>query len=244
MIRIRIRPVKWLLHRAGYELRKVRGFPPDFEAAEIEDIISVKPYTVTSNERIVSLIRAVKYIVANEIAGDIVECGVYKGGSILAVLKTLIRLNDSSRQVWLYDTFEGMTKPGASDVSLSRGGALEEWEQGPWCYAPFEEVRRVVLDTGYDEAKIHFVKGRVEETLPTAAPRQISLLRLDTDWYESTMHELNHLFPRLSRGGVIIIDDYGHWAGARKAVDEFLAKNDIPLLLSRIDYTGRIGVKI
>ena len=91
---------------------------------------------------------------------------------------------------------------------------------------------------------MRFVPGRVEETIPEAAPERIAVLRLDTDWYESTRHELEHLFPRLAVGGVLIIDDYGHWQGARRAVDEYLAASGARLLLSRIDYTGRMAVKI
>jgi hypothetical protein len=98
-------------------------------------------------------------------------------------------------------------------------------------------------DTGYQEDKIIFVKGKVEETLPKDAPKEISILRLDTDWYESTYHELIHLYPRLSVGGVLIIDDYGHWEGARRAVDDYVKLQKPPLLLNRIDYSGRICVK-
>ena len=83
----------------------------------------------------------------------------------------------------------------------------------------------------------------MEETIPGRAPERIALLRLDTDWYESTRHELEHLWERLEPGGVLIIDDYGHWAGAREAVDEFFAKRSDAPLLTRVDYTGRIGVK-
>ena len=98
--------------------------------------------------------------------------------------------------------------------------------------------------TGYDQGLVHLVKGRVEETIPEHAPDSIAFLRLDTDWYESTKHELEHLFPRLSRHGVLIVDDYGHWKGARKAVDEYFAENKIKILLSRVDYTGRVAVKL
>jgi len=89
---------------------------------------------------------------------------------------------------------------------------------------------------------MHFIKGRVEETIPNAAPEQIALLRLDTDWYESTRHELIHLFPRLTHGGVLIIDDYGYWQGARKAVDEYIEENKLSILLARIDSTARMAV--
>src|SRR5207244_6492838 len=110
-----------------------------------------------------------------------------------------------------------------------------------WAYAPIEEVESNLRGTGYPPDKLHFVAGRVEDTLQRYAPDRIALLRLDTDWYESTRHELVHLFPRLTDGGVLIIDDYGHWAGSRKAVDEYFATEGRRPLLSRIDYTGRIG---
>jgi hypothetical protein len=97
--------------------------------------------------------------------------------------------------------------------------------------------------TGYPQNRVRFIKGRVEETVPGEAPEQIALLRLDTDWYESTQHELEYLFPRLAPGGVLILDDYGHWAGARKAVDDYIALHKLPLLLCRIDMSGRIAIK-
>jgi O-methyltransferase len=100
-----------------------------------------------------------------------------------------------------------------------------------------------VLGVGYPEEQIHFVEGPVEETVPGSAPAELALLRLDTDWYESTKHELEHLYPRLARGGVLILDDYGYWQGARRAVDEYLAGLDSPLLLNRIDHTARIALK-
>jgi hypothetical protein len=113
-----------------------------------------------------------------------------------------------------------------------------------WSYSPLEETRKNVLGTGYDSAKVHFIKGPVEQTIPANAPERIALLRLDTDFYESTLHELNHLFPRLAPGGVLILDDYGHWEGARRAVDEYFKEKKIKMLLNRVDYTGRIGVKL
>ena len=112
-----------------------------------------------------------------------------------------------------------------------------------WSFSPIEETRRNVLSTGYSPDRVHFVKGPVEQTIPANAPETIALLRLDTDFYESTRHELIHLFPRLVPGGVLIIDDYGHWEGARQAVDEYFKENKIRMLLNRVDYTGRIGVK-
>jgi hypothetical protein len=102
-----------------------------------------------------------------------------------------------------------------------------------WARSPLDEVRRNLLATGYPADRVRFVVGRVEDTLPDQAPESIALLRLDTDWYASTRHELVHLFPRLAVGGVLLIDDYGHWQGARQAVDEYLAQTGARLLLQR-----------
>ena len=100
-----------------------------------------------------------------------------------------------------------------------------------------------MAQSGYPSEKLHFVRGPVEETIPDCVPEQIALLRLDTDWYESTKHELLHLFPRLQPGGVLIVDDYGHWQGAQRAVDEYFGTEHPPLFLSRIDYAARIAIK-
>lgn len=221
--------------------------PFDFDAVTKEIIRQVTPFTMTSPERVFAIKNAVEYVIKNDIAGDIVECGVWKGGSMMAVALTLLNLG-TKRRLHLFDTFEGMTSPTQVDRSIFGQQAtqlLEEEDKShslTWAYSPLEEVKANLRSTGYDESLITYVKGPVEETIPANAPVTISVLRLDTDWYASTRHELVHLFPRLSAGGVLIIDDYGHWEGARKAVDEFIAATNLPLLLHRIDYTGRICV--
>jgi O-methyltransferase len=145
-----------------------------------------------------------------------------------------------------------MTAPTEHDVSALDPPALETWNQTEGkAWSEFfdesifneEQVKEALRTSGYPEDRLHFVKGPVEQTLPAGAPEQLALLRLDTDWYESTKHELEHLYPRLTDGGVLIIDDYGHWEGARRAVDEYFEQSGKPLLLNRIDYTGRIAVK-
>jgi hypothetical protein len=232
-----------------YEAKEI--YSADVPASLIEVYKKVKPYTMTSPERVFSLCEAVKYIHEKNIGGDIVECGVWKGGSMMAVAETLLRLGDTSRNLYLFDTFEGMAPPTDKDVDIAGVTAESLLEQSDkmkddsvWCRATLEMVKSAVNSVGYSGEKIHFVKGMVEQTIPLNAPDKIALLRLDTDWYESTKHEMEHLFPRLSIGGVLIIDDYGHWQGARKAVDEYLERNKIKILLNRIDYTGRIAVKV
>lgn len=222
-------------------------YPPDFRNDEAEIIRDVRPWTMTSPERIYALIQALRYVSSNDTAGAIVECGVWKGGSMAASAKTLLQMKDVKRDLFLFDTFEGMSEPTLKDLDYSGKKAFEILQEDPafrCANAPLEGVKNVLFKTGYPKEKIHFIQGKVEETIPASAPESISLLRLDTDWYESTRHELVHLFPRLSHNGVIIIDDYGHWKGSRQACDEYFAQNSIPILLNRIDYTGRIGLKL
>jgi O-methyltransferase len=245
-----------VVNKYGYDLVKpdkrlvVNGLPADFDTATVDTYNKVKQYTMTTPERIASLCNAVNYLVKNNIQGDIVECGVWRGGSTMAAIDTLIKAGDMTRQVYLYDTFEGMSEPTEYDkvfTGTTAGELLNSTEKedptSVWCFSALEEVQKNVGSLKYPLELVHYVKGKVEETIPATLPGKIALLRLDTDWFESTAHELKHLYPLLVPGGVIIIDDYGHWEGARKAVDEYIANNSLPLLLNRIDYTGRIGVK-
>lgn len=211
---------------------------------------------MTGPIRLLALVDAVRYCVARNVPGAFAECGVWRGGSVLAMILTLQDLGRADRDIYLYDTFEGMTEPSQHDVSKFEAPALTAWtkaERGDelpeWGHllvpGTFTEdaVRAVLTDTGYPADRLHFVRGPVEQTLPHHAPESLALLRLDTDWYESTRHELVHLFPRLEPGGVLIVDDYGHWEGARRAVDEYLEMSNQPLLLHRIDYAARAAVK-
>jgi O-methyltransferase len=229
---------------------KAAEFPPDFTMQDAEMIKRVKSYTMTSPERIFALIQSVKYILDANILGTIVECGTWRGGSMMAVAHTLLRHGILDRDLYLFDTFEGMTKPTQLDISYLDESALVEFARrkwtdnsSDWCCASLEEVRQNLINTGYPNERFKFVKGKVEDNLPSFAPEKIALLRLDTDWYESTRHELIHLYPRLALGGVLIIDDYGYWKGAKKATDEYLSQNNINLLLHRIDAFGRIALK-
>jgi hypothetical protein len=213
------------------------------------------PFTMTGIPRLTALIDAVRYCIHRDVPGAFAECGVWRGGSVLAMILTLQDLAVDDRDIYLYDTFEGMTVPTEEDVSPLEPPALETWKaaQGrgelPWGWLldreDFSEsaVRERLLSTGYPANRLHIVRGPVEETIPANAADRLALLRLDTDWYESTRHELEHLYPRLAQGGVLIVDDYGHWEGARRAVDEYFSEQAAPLLLHRIDYAGRIAVK-
>ncbi|HEX8522156.1 MAG TPA: TylF/MycF/NovP-related O-methyltransferase [Tepidisphaeraceae bacterium] len=225
-------------------------FSADIDAVSADLIRKVAPYTMTSMERLYALRQAVIYLARHRIAGDFVECGVWRGGSMALAAATLVEHVDTQRRLWLYDTFEGMSEPTGADVDLW-GRDAKQLLQTPGqqtelvhAISPIEQSQWVMRQTNYPAERVVFVKGRVEESIPAHAPEVIALLRLDTDWYESTYHELVHLWPRLAIGGVLIVDDYGHWEGARRAVDQFVEERKLRILLNRIDYTGRMAVKL
>ncbi|MEU2677692.1 TylF/MycF/NovP-related O-methyltransferase [Streptomyces sp. NPDC007107] len=227
--------------------KKPPQFPADYDD-EAKDIIrAVKPYTMTSPERLNAFVLATRHVVRHGIPGDIVECGVWRGGSMQACAKTLLSLGETDRDLHLFDTYEGMTPPTAEDLRRDGRPAQELLDaQGKdrpiWAVASLEDVRAGFEQVPYPKDRIHYVQGKVEDTVPEQAPEQISILRLDTDWYASTKHELTHLYSRLVSGGVLLIDDYGYWQGSRQAVDEFLEETGERLLLLRMD-EGRIAVK-
>ena len=203
-----------------------------------------------SFETIYAAYNNVKYIVENKIPGDIVECGVWRGGITQLAALTMIHLKDTSRKIYLYDTFEGMPKPEDEDLDWDGNRALDTWKTitlkgEKWGFGgDINSVNQLMLSTKYPKEKIFITKGKVENTIPNVIPKKISLLRLDTDFYKSTLHELNHLFPILVLGGILVIDDYGYYLGSRKATDEYFKKNKIKMLLSRINNLGaREGVK-
>jgi hypothetical protein len=144
-----------------------------------------------------------------------------------------------------------MSDPSEADIDYSGKHSSERLTKenkfkaaNIWCYATLDEVKKNMKSTGYPEDKFKYIQGKVEETIPATVPEKIAVLRLDTDWYESTKHELEHLFPLLNKHGILIIDDYGFWKGSRKAVDEYFAAMGIFPFLNRIDYSGRLYVKL
>ena len=243
--------MKRIARRLGFDIvpagsvAPVPDLPVDIDADAIALFRRVQPYTLTGIERVVALRDAVRYVVDAGVEGAVVECGVWKGGSMLVVADTLLSLGVRDRDLYLFDTFTRMPPPEAVDVDAWGVAAVSVYDDAvdhPFYAFDQGEVRRLLVDTGYPEDRLHFVPGMVEDTIPDHAPERIALCRLDTDWYASTAHELRHLVPRVPEGGVVLIDDYGHFAGSRKAVDEYLAERGVPVLLHRIDYSGRLFV--
>lgn len=232
------------LMRIGFQEPSV-----DMDSEFVRLYAKYKNYTMTSVERMYAAYSAINYIEQNGIDGSVVECGVWKGGTMMLMADRLKQLNSVNRKLYLYDTYEGMTEPSDKDVDYSGKETKSRWESSnktthvDWCYASLEEVKNNLTTSNYPQEKLEYVKGKVEETIPKVTPEKIAILRLDTDWYESTKHELIHLFPLLSPGGILILDDYGFWKGQREAVDEYFKNHNIHVFLNRIDYTGRLVIK-
>ena len=198
-----------------------------------------------------------RHIVESDRKGAIVECGVWRGGMMQIAARTaLAYAGDVSRlpSIWLFDTFEGMPAPeSVRDRDLHNGvHAVEHLARAPkvgpdgqhsvWCVADLADVRAGMESVGYPADLVHFVPGRVEETIPSHGPDEIALLRVDTDWEGSTRHVLDALFDRVVSGGMIAFDDYESWEGARYAVDDFFSSRGMRPMLTRLD-KGRVYIK-
>ncbi len=231
-------------HEVGFHDKAV----PDIDANEEFSAIfrEVREYTMTDKSALFALYTAVCYVLRNDVPGDFVECGVWKGGSALLAGLVLQRNGIRDRALYLYDTFEGMTAPEAVDIDKDDQSASQLMEafgdENGWCYASYEEVEKRFSDRGF-LFDIFLKKGDVLETLG-GHTGQIAILRLDTDWYASTKFELEQLYPRLSKGGVLIIDDYGHWRGSRMATDAYFAELPSPPMLIRINESVRLAIKV
>jgi len=238
-----------MVEKLGYTINPTS----DLKDPEFWEIYNLcKPYTMTTVERMYALFCSVNYVLNNKIPGSFVECGVWRGGSSMLIAKMLSNRKIVDRKLYLFDTFEGMSKPTEDDTDFTGKSAAallkkNEYnkEESVWCLADLKDVKNNMRLTNFPDEKLVYIVGKVEATIPTTLlTENVSLLRLDTDWYTSTKHELIYLFPKLENKGVLIIDDYGHWEGCKKAVDEYFKENGINMLLNRIDYTGRVGIKI
>jgi O-methyltransferase len=233
----------------GQKLTGLQGLIPELGPDDHALLDAAKGLSMTSPIAQWEFIQAIRYVEGRNIPGDLVECGVWRGGNL--VIAGLLRKQlGFDRRIWAYDTFAGMTpptdadfKPGEEELDvMKKFEQLEREGRNEWCYASEEDVlSNFAARVGHGELRT--VKGPVEETLrePQNLPEKIAILRLDTDFYESTKAELETLYPRLSPGGVLIVDDYGEWAGARKAVDEYFSGQAV--WLHYVTHTVRLMVK-
>jgi hypothetical protein len=231
----------------GYTISKSYDLDLDrrLSALEASIIKRVRDRTMTNANSIVNLISATNYISKFGVEGAFVECGVWRGGSAMAFCLASMNLGMNDRDVYLMDTFEGFTNVSERDYQLSdRRSAKELFDVDPnyICSASLEDVKIGIAETQYPSERVHYLVGDIVETSPNCLPKEIAVLRLDTDYYESTLWELKHLFPRVSKNGIIIIDDYDHWSGAREACDEYFSSNDQNIFMMHMEY-GRLIFK-
>ena len=247
-----------LLSVLGYtiqpKLSKYHDIAVELDDVEIELIKYVldSGYTMTSVSRLVNTVKSCRYVVENKIPGDFVECGVWRGGNLI-IFQKLIEKYNLKKKIYAFDTFEGMSNPEEIDKTFDGKSSIELLEK-----LNKRNIDRdnniLIADCSLEKVKENFkkfssqenlicIKGKVEETLEKKdnLPDKISILRLDTDWYSSTKKELETLFPLLEKNGILIIDDYGYWQGAKKAVDEYF--KDKKVVMFKIDFTGRLIIK-
>ena len=252
-----LKPIlKKIINKLGYNISHShyskpsnQNIVPEANDREQSIMSTALKYSMGTKPRMWSLIQSIKHIKNHDIDGDIVECGVWKGGNIICA-SLMCDLLKMDRTLWAYDTYEGMSEPEDIDICLvNQTSAKPQYEANQkenintWCYSSFEEVRQNFKKELTNIEHIKMIKGSVEETLDddNNIPQSISILRLDTDWYQSTKKELDVLYPKLKSGGVLIIDDYGHWKGSRQAVDEYFQNKTI--WLHRVDYACRLHIK-
>ena len=243
-----------LLAKFGLKITKLHegsyGFPIELNSSFVDVISHVRKneLSMTSINSLQITALACEYVERNNINGDFVECGVWRGGNSL-IAADIFQHYKNDRTVFMFDTFSGMTEPSENEEDLLGDDSPQEFfnnnrngEVTNWCLSEIEEVRNSFLSYGIDQNKFRLIKGDVSDTLKDCKVENISILRLDTDWYESTKLELEVLWPKLSSGGIIIIDDYGKWSGSKKAVDEFFSSRLRPFFVP-VDGAMRIGVK-
>ncbi len=215
-----------------------------FDAPKRRLLRQVRPFTMVSYRRLANVYELCLRAALERVGGAFVECGVWKGGAA-AVMACLAREEGARRRTWLFDSFEGLPEPSAEDGAEARrysggrdGGKLQPIGK---CAASVEEVERFLFsDLEFDPALVSLRKGWFQDTLPAARAEigPIALLRLDGDWYESNRVCLENLYDGVVPGGFVILDDYFHWEGCRRATDEFLAKSGGKAEIRRIDGSG------
>ncbi|PHR62704.1 MAG: macrocin O-methyltransferase [Robiginitomaculum sp.] len=244
------RLISSIFEKFGYKIiREKKGeFSPEF----LEEYTKISDLTMVDRSGALAVWDAVDHVVNRSIEGDLVECGIWRGGISILMARRLATLGSKTRKLWLFDTFEGMSEPTEVDMDkhgvaasdqLSQASKTDE-ENNVWAYASDEAVASNFRKSGVDPSICNFVKGKVEDTIPKNMPKKISILRLDTDWYESTKHELEYLYPKLSTGGVLLIDDYQYWGGCHQAVEEYFSDKSQRPFFATLANGSLVSIKI
>jgi O-methyltransferase len=184
--------------------------------------------------RLDNIQESVTQVLREAVPGDLIETGVWRGGGTILMRGVLKAYRDETRTVWVADSFQGLPKP---DANAHPADARDEHWQYPELAVSVDDVRANFERYGLLDDQVHFLPGWFADTLPTAPIERLAVLRLDGDMYGSTIDPLRHLYPKLSSGGFVIVDDYS-LPGCRQAVDEYRAEHGIEDQLVRIDWTA------
>ncbi len=232
-----------------YELKCRNAHDKNFLANTSEEFqrlyLEAREVTMLSRERLFDLYSSVGHVIRHEIPGDIVEVGCWGGGA-LAIALSVVQANGSDKCVWGFDTFEGHPEPSPDELDVWGNSQLERFKElqaqgADWCKVAIEDVQQNVAAICRSTDGLRLVKGKAEETLPIHYPERVSIIRCDVDWYEPSMATFRSLYPRLSSGGIVIVDDYGHHSGSKKAVDEYFG--ELHPKFTHIDYSCITFVK-
>jgi O-methyltransferase len=222
--------------RSVFEIGIMLAARPSSESVHLAKLIlQVKPvHTMVRNRSLMTLYRMVRYVNHISLPGAIVECGVWKGGSS-AMMAAACRDSATQRDIWLFDSFEGLPPPSKLDGTVEQKHYFKGMNKGS-----IESVQHIFRKLRLPLERVHFVKGWFEQTIPSAEVGAIAVLHIDADWYESVSLVLHQLYDRVVPGGYVILDDYGYWPGCDRAVHDFLDARAIPrTVLQRV---GSMGV--
>ena len=191
--------------------------------------------TMVGVKRLSSLRECVSTVVREGVPGDLLEAGTWRGGSAILMRGVLEARGDTGRIVWVADSFQGVPPPNPEKYPADAGDTFWTWDE---LAVPVEQVRANFAKYGLLDDRVRFLEGWFKDTLADAPIEHLAVLRVDGDLYESTLDTLRPLYPKVSPGGFVIVDDYGCVPGCRQAVDEFRDSHGITAPLEKIDWTG------
>jgi O-methyltransferase len=208
--------------------------PLDLELREDGRDWPVHAETMIGMRRLQQLHDAVETVLRDEVPGDLIETGVWRGGAAIFMRGVLAAYGDRSRTVWVADSFAGLPKPDPATYPVDEGADFSHLEQ---LSIPLEEVQDNFRRYGLLDDQVRFLPGWFRDTLPSAPIERLAVLRLDGDLYESTIVALESLYPKLSPGGFVVVDDYAlPWC--KQAVDDFRSRRGISEPMEQVDWTG------
>jgi len=223
----------WLRDSRQIEMVRIRPF--NHAAREEGRDWPLEAETMIGLRRLDNIEYCVTDVLRQQVPGDLIETGVWRGGAAIFMRAILKAYKNTERVVWVADSFEGLPKPDPERYPADAGD--RHWTASALAVS-LEEVKANFARYDLLDEQVRFLVGWFRDTLPTSPIRQLAVLRLDGDMYESTMDSLRNLYPRLSKGGYVIVDDYGAVPGCRAAVDDFRREHKITATLRQIDWTG------